>query len=78
MTGNLLLLNGLVLAYDLFCLSKGNSFYDADNKNLSAKSERTFFEDKRFWIPLHAYNLLECMIWIWQLVLFSDYYQPKW
>jgi len=39
---------------------------------LSQQSEKAFFNDKRFWIPLHAFNVLETLAWVWQLVLFSD------
>lgn len=28
--------------------------------------------DKRFWIPLHAFNVLETITWIWQLIVVSD------
>jgi alkane 1-monooxygenase len=43
-----------------------------DMKNLSSKSERNFFNDKRFWIPLYLFNFLETLSWIFQLILMSD------
>jgi alkane 1-monooxygenase len=43
-----------------------------DNTNLTAKSEKAFLNDKRFWIPLHVYNAIETCMWIWQLMVFSD------
>jgi alkane 1-monooxygenase len=36
------------------------------------KSEKAFFKDKRFWIPLYVFSFLETMSWIWALILFSD------
>lgn len=44
----------------------------ADNTNLSTKSEKAFLNDNRFWIPLHFYNVLETLNWIWQLIVVSD------
>ena len=76
-TGNLLLLMGMALAYDLYGVFN-RSHHLTDNRNLSSKNDRVFFDDKRFWIPLHAYNILETLVWIWQLVLFSDKYKPDW
>jgi len=43
-----------------------------DNQNLSPQSEKVFQRDRRFWIPLYTFNLLETLTWIWALVLLSD------
>lgn len=61
----------IAMAYELYNVTKG-SHHTSDNRNISAKSERIFFENKKFWIPLYIFNLVETLIWIWQLVLFSD------
>jgi hypothetical protein len=76
-TGNLLLLVSILVAGDLYYVTKGSD-KNTDNRNLSQKSEKAFFNDKRFWIPLHLFNVLETFAWIWQLVLFSDYVKPDW
>ena len=52
-----------------------NFILPEDNQNLSLKSERAFYEDKRFWIPLYAYNLVETLTWIWALIVFSDKFE---
>ena len=76
-TGNLIMLWAIAMSYKLYQVSKGsNHFYD--NRNISAKSERVFYEDKKFWIPLYIFNLAETLIWMWQLVLFSDITKPDW
>jgi alkane 1-monooxygenase len=49
-----------------------NYLLPEDNQNLSAKSEKAFFNDKRFWIPLYVFNFLETMTWIWALIVYSD------
>jgi alkane 1-monooxygenase len=49
-----------------------NFLLPEDNQNLSKKSEKTFFNDRRFWLPLYSYDLLETITWLWGLVLFSD------
>jgi len=62
---------GIAIACELYKFTKG-SHHTSDNRNISAKSERIFFENKKFWIPLYIFNLVETLIWIWQLILFSD------
>lgn len=49
-----------------------NLITEGDNQNLSLKSEKAFFGDKRFWIPLYTFNFLETMTWIWALIIWSD------
>lgn len=46
-----------------------------DNQNLSPKSEKAFYNDKRFWIPLYAQNFLETGTWLWALIVCSDVVQ---
>jgi len=49
-----------------------NNVGKQDNFNLSPKSEKAFEKDKRFYIPLHVFNVLETLTWIWALILMSD------
>lgn len=71
-TGNCLLAVTLALMQALISVLMGNDEAN-DLENLSLASEKEFFKDKRFWIPLHVFNVLETLTWLWQLVLFSDY-----
>ena len=73
-TGNCLLAIALILAQDLSAVLMHQDD-KADSENLSLASEKEFFKDKRFWIPLHVFNALETLTWLWQLVLFSDHIQ---
>lgn len=43
-----------------------------DNMNLNIKSEKAFLNDKRFWLPLYAFNIAETITWLWALIVFSD------
>ena len=43
-----------------------------DDLNLNIKSEKLFYADKRFWLPLYAYQLVETITWLWALVVMSD------
>jgi len=52
-------------------------FIPPDNTNLTPKAEKAFLNDKRFWIPLHVFNFLETLTWIWQLIVFSDVIRPN-
>lgn len=63
-TGNCLLAYGLILAQALIFQAMGedDSF---DGENLSVKTEKEWYKDKRFWIPLHVFNALETLTWIW-------------
>jgi hypothetical protein len=63
-TGNCLLAIALVLANDLanVLMHTDDGF---DRENLSLASEKEFFKDKRFWIPLHVFNVLETLTWLW-------------
>ena len=36
-----------------------------DGENLSVTSEKEFFKDNRFWIPLHVFNIVETLTWLW-------------
>lgn len=45
---------------------------EGDNTNLTIKSDKAFINDKRFWIPLWTYNLVETLTWIWALIVVSD------
>jgi hypothetical protein len=47
-----------------------------DSINLSKKNEKTFYKDKRFYIPLYACHLAETLTWIWALCVMSD--KVKW
>lgn len=44
----------------------------SDYKNISRKSERAFFNDKRFYVPLYMTVASGTLSWIWALCLFSD------
>ena len=73
--GNLMIVWACILGLKLHQTRK-DFIHFQDNKNLSIKSERTFFEDKRFLIPLYMFNVADTLIWIWQLILFSDKIKP--
>lgn len=49
-----------------------NILLPEDNQNLCPKSEKAFFNDKRFWIPLYVFNALETITWLWSLIIMSD------
>ena len=57
----------IIVACPLF-----DKFLKDDVQNLTPKSERAFFHDKRFLIPLYVFNIIETATWLWALVLFSD------
>ena len=67
-TGNLLL--PIWMMYLACPIS--NWIAQEDNQNLSQKSEKAFHMDKRFWIPLYSFNILETLTWIWALIVMSD------
>lgn len=48
------------------------NFAKEENENLNPRSEKAFFNDKRFYFPLHTYVVLESLAWIWGLVVCSD------
>ena len=72
LTGNLLFLFWLLY---LVC-PISNFVLPEDNQNLVQRCERTFHNDKRFWLPLYTYNLLETITWIWALIVMSDKVNP--
>lgn len=47
-----------------------------DTRNISKKSEKEFYQDVRFRLPLYACHLAETLTWIWALCLMSD--DVKW
>ena len=47
-----------------------------DTRNISKKSEKIFYKEKLFLIPLYACHLAETLTWIWALCLMSD--KVKW
>jgi len=47
-----------------------------DNTNISAKCQTAWANDKRFWLPLYSYTILETISWIWCLVVMSDNFDP--
>jgi hypothetical protein len=67
-TGNLLLIFWL-----MFLMCPIITFAaQEDNQNLSQKFERAYLNDKRFWLPLYCYNILETITWVWALIVMSD------
>mgnify|MGYP001030670827 FL=1 len=67
-TGNLLL--PIWLMYLVTPI--GNFIAPEDNQNLTQKCERAYLNDKRFWAPLYAFNILETITWLWALIVMSD------
>ena len=53
-----------------------NFFLPEDNQNLTQKCEKAYNNDKRFWLPLYTFNLLETLTWIWALIVVSDEVNP--
>ena len=47
-----------------------------DNRNISRKSEKLFYKDNRFMIPLYLCHFAETATWIWALCVVSD--KVKW
>ena len=45
---------------------------ESDLRNISRRSERAFFNDKRFYIPLYMTVAAGTLTWIWALCLFSE------
>lgn len=56
-TGNCLLAIALTLVQDLAAVLTHTDEDVFDGENLSLASEKEFFKDKRFWIPLHVFNV---------------------
>jgi len=46
--------------------------YWADIQNISRKSERAFFNDQRFLIPVYSTVIFGAITWIWALCVYSD------
>jgi hypothetical protein len=49
-----------------------NFIAQEDNQNLAQKCERAYLNDKRFWLPLYSFNILETITWLWALIVMSD------
>lgn len=43
-----------------------------DARNVTLKTEKVFFKDKRFYIPMVACVIVGTFNWVWTLCLFSD------
>ena len=71
-TGNLLLPVWLLF---LAC-PIANHIAPEDNTNLAQKCEKAYLNDKRFWLPLYAFNFVETVTWIWALIVVSDEVNP--
>lgn len=67
-TGNLLALSWLVSAAGILKHYKGMSRSDED---LPPAIERIWYADWRFQLPCYAVILLDTLLWIWALCMFS-------
>jgi len=70
-TGNLALPLFLSQAGTLWSHISGSENY-SDPKNIGRKSERQFFNDKRFMVPVYCTIIGGTISWLWALCLFSD------
>ena len=70
-TGNVALPLFLSQSMTLWSHISGSEHW-SDYKNIGRKSERAFFNDKRFMIPVYCTVAGGTLSWIWALCLFSD------
>jgi hypothetical protein len=70
-TGNLAILLFLSHCKVIYSHVTGYEHY-LDRNNIARKSERAFFNDKRFFIPLYLTVGGGTLTWIWGMCLFSD------
>ena len=56
----------------LYLIAPVNPFIKEDNIEVSDKSEKKFYKDKRFFIPLYSIIFTNTLVWIWSLVVVSE------